>query len=51
MECEECNRYIEEDKLDLVNGKWLCHDCEDRLNDEFHNKKEDITGGEADSDN
>ena len=37
MECNECGRYIDEDNLDLHDGEWLCHDCEERLQEEEDN--------------
>ena len=29
MKCEKCNKEFPEEELDLHNGDWLCHDCEE----------------------
>ncbi len=28
MECEKCKESFPEDELDIVDGKWLCRECE-----------------------
>jgi len=30
MICDKCKQQFHESELDLHNGEWLCHDCEER---------------------
>lgn len=32
MECEKCKESFPEDELDIVDGKWLCRECEKENN-------------------
>lgn len=40
MICENCLDNFRKDDLDLVDGKWLCHNCEDEINNYFKENEE-----------
>lgn len=33
-ECDCCKGMFEEDNMDLVDGRWLCKECESLMEDE-----------------